>query len=333
MPSPAAGIRLDAKNISWKAGSTLILSHISLSFFPAECVGLLGPSGAGKSTLLKTLCGILTPSEGQVRVNGDDFRHHRDRLRYFLGYVPQDDIVHRTLTVYNALHYAALLRFPPGTPSATITSKVDTLIRQLGLAERRRTRISRLSGGQRKRVSVGVELLTEPWLLFLDEPTSGLDPGTEEKMMKLFRGLADEGRTVILTTHVMESLHLLDLVVILVKGVLAFCGPPAAALPYFRVDDFADIYKALDKQSPRAWADRFRRSDLYQEYVADRLQQPCSLPLPEIPQVPAVTTSARKPPRTVQEPATPSSSPQPPSTGISSVESELERLKRELGQK
>jgi len=128
------------------------------------------------------------------------------------------------------------------------------VLRSLELDSQAKTKIKKLSGGQRKRVNLGIELLTSPPLLFLDEPTSGLDPALEERMMKLFHKLSREGRTVIVSTHIMESLHVLDLVAILHKGWLVFYGPPDLALNSFKVQEFADIYNKLMKFAPEELA-------------------------------------------------------------------------------
>src|SRR2546423_4459509 len=115
-----------------------------------------------------------------------------------------------------------------------------------GLSERRDVAISQLSGGQRKRVSIAVELITKPSVIFLDEPTSGLDPATEEKIMKLFRQIAESGRTVILTTHAMENVKLFDKIVVLMRGKLVFYGAPQEALAHVKADSFKDLYDKLE---------------------------------------------------------------------------------------
>ncbi len=269
-----SAIRVDAQGLSKQANGTKILTDVSLSAHPGEFIGLLGPSGAGKSTLLNALNGFRPADTGRVLLNGTNLYKHYERFRALIGYVPQDDIVHKSLTAYKALFYAALLRFPLfGVPQKreNVEQRVREVLRLLGLEEHRNTRIKRLSGGQRKRVSLGIELLTSPPLLFLDEPTSGLDPGLEERMMTLFRKLAHEGRTVIITTHIMESLELLDLVAILVKGQLVFYGPPQFALRAFQVKEFSAIYVKLEQFEPTQLAKQFRVSPLYKKYVTTRL--------------------------------------------------------------
>lgn len=238
-----SGIHLDAIDVCVNAGRTPILQKVSFSIRPGEFIGILGPSGCGKSTLLKTLSGIISPSSGRVLMNGLPVAEAGFQSR--IGYVPQDDIVHGSLRVDRALSYSARLRLPMRTAADSLRARVDEVIALMDLDERRKTRIDRLSGGQRKRVSIGVELLTQPALLFLDEPTSGLDPALEEKMMDLFARLASEGRTVILTTHIMQSIDRLHLVAVMAKGRLVYFGPPSDLTRYFSVPHVQDLYRVL----------------------------------------------------------------------------------------
>jgi ABC-type multidrug transport system ATPase subunit len=180
--------------------------------------------------------------------------------------VPQDDIVHGSLTVDKALLYSARLRLTDNTAGPA----VEEIVAQLDLAERRKTRIERLSGGQRKRVSIGVELLTKPAVLLLDEPTAGLDPALEEQFMELCRTLARQARTVLMTTHVMQSLDRLDLVVVMCAGRLVYFGPPGQAAGFFGVGHLNDIYRQLTKDAAEGLAARYAASPLAQVYVEAR---------------------------------------------------------------
>lgn len=260
-------VRIDALDVVFHPPTAHrpILNHITLSLQPREFVALVGTSGAGKSTLLKCLIGQRTPTSGSVLYNGlpaESFRH-------LLGYVPQDDIVHRELTVEAALTYAARLRLPRDTRPQEIARRIDFVLASVDLAHRRGTRIANLSGGERKRVSVGVELLTEPGVFFLDEPTSGLDPGLEKKAMQLYAQLARQGRTIVLITHATQNIVLCDKVAFLAPGGrLVYYGPPREALEFFGVQDFADIYlKLLVADAGPEWEKRFRESRLYHQYV------------------------------------------------------------------
>ena len=228
-------------------GKIRLLDEVDLSIQPNEFVGLLGPSGAGKSTLMDSLNGMRPATSGHVLVNNLDLYQHLESLKQSIGYVPQDDIIHRELTVYRTLYYVARLRLSRDISSAEIDEVVGEVMDITGLSERRDVPISQLSGGQRKRVSIAVELITKPSVIFLDEPTSGLDPATEEKVMKLFRQIAESGRTVILTTHAMENVKLFDKLVVLMRGKLVFYGEPQEALTHCGADSFKDLYDKLEE--------------------------------------------------------------------------------------
>jgi ABC transport system ATP-binding/permease protein len=265
-------LRLDACDLVYRVGSLKLLDDISLSILPAEFVTIVGVSGAGKSTLLNALCGFRPATKGSVFVNGDSLYKNYDAYRTELGYVPQDDIIHQDLTVQQALNFAAQLRLTPNTSEADRRQQVKQVLMDLELQEQAETYVKNLSGGQRKRVSIGVELLTKPGLFFLDEATSGLDPGTELQMMRLLRHMASQGRTVVLVTHTTKNLMISDLVVFLAKGGrVAYFGPPKEALDYFGVEEFDEIYiKVEEERSPQEWALQYQQSMYYQKYVADR---------------------------------------------------------------
>ncbi len=227
-------------------GTIKLLDDVGLTIQPNEFVGLLGPSGAGKSTLMDSLNGMRPATSGYVLINNLDLYRHLDSLKQSIGYVPQDDIIHRELTVYRTLYYVARLRLSRDVSRREIDQIVNEVMDVTGLSERRDVAISQLSGGQRKRVSIAVELITKPSVIFLDEPTSGLDPATEEKIMKLFRQIAESGRTVILTTHAMENVKLFDKIVVLMRGKLVFYGAPQEALAHVKAESFKDLYDKLE---------------------------------------------------------------------------------------
>jgi ABC-type multidrug transport system ATPase subunit/pSer/pThr/pTyr-binding forkhead associated (FHA) protein len=237
--------RIVASGLTKRGENAPILQGAGFIAEPGQFVGILGPSGAGKTTLLNALSGLRPAESGKILVDQTDFYKNLDHLRSLFGYVPQDDIVHLDLTVREALTFAARLRLPAGTPQSEIRKLVDHTVANLGLADRFNLRVGRLSGGQRKRVSVGVELLNRPPLLFLDEPTSGLDPLAEFKLMELLRRLADTGCTVVCTTHVMENVYLMDQIAIIVSGRVVFEGPPDEARARFGVARLSSLYDAL----------------------------------------------------------------------------------------
>ena len=245
----------------WVRKNLNILANISLVFQPREFIVVVGQSGGGKSTLVDAIAGYRPATHGKVIVNGIDVYRNFDAIRNEIGFVPQRDIIHMELTVYQALDYAAKLRMPRDTSKAERHKRITEVLDDLDLAHRKDNQISSLSGGQQKRVSIGVELITRPGLFFLDEPTSGLDPGTETAFMHLCRRLADQGRTIIMVTHATKNVMLADKVVFLARGgYLAWFGPPDEALAYFdqyRTErerrtstmEFDQIYAILDDPS------------------------------------------------------------------------------------
>ncbi len=291
-----SGLRVEAVGLNkWVRKNLNILENISLIFQPREFIVVVGQSGGGKSTLVDAVAGYRPATHGRVLVNGIDVYRNFDAIRSEVGYVPQRDIIHMELSVYQALDYAARLRMPRDTSKTERHKRIMEVLEDLDLVHRKDMQISRLSGGQQKRVSIGVELLTSPGLFFLDEPTSGLDPGTETAFMHLMRRLADQGRTIIMVTHATKNVMLADKVVFLARGGhLAWFGPPDEALTYFdefrtererrsKEMEFDQIYAVLDdssKGSGKEWAQRFQQHSAYQNYILEPLQtRQESLPL------------------------------------------------------
>lgn len=257
-------------------GGKVLLDHVTFPVGEKCLLGVIGPSGSGKSTLLRALTGLRPADQGVVTYDGRDLYRDYAELSSRVGLVPQDDILHSQLTVRRALIYAAELRFPDDTRQNERKARVDEVLQQLGLENRKDNRISSLSGGQRKRVSVALELLTKPSLLFLDEPTSGLDPGLDKSVMQMLRGLADDGRTVAVVTHSVANLDVCDrLLVMAPGGKIAYFGPPAEALPFLGFTDWADVFLAFDDPA-RDWAGEYARSPAYQKYIAADMIQPVS---------------------------------------------------------
>jgi len=256
------GIRIDAIALSRqvKAG-TVLLNEMSMSVLPGEFVAIVGGSGAGKSTLLNALSGVRPATGGRLLYNGRDYYANLPLFRTALGYVPQDDIIHTELPLRRTLRHAARLRLPVDTSKAEVAAAVDDAIQQLSLTAQSDLPVHRMSGGQRKRCSIGVELLTQPRIFFLDEPTSGLDPATDGQMMRLLRQLADAGSTVFVTTHATKNVTVCDKVVFLARGGhLAYFGTPQDTLRYFRAEAFDEIYDILEQAPGEQWAARFQAS-------------------------------------------------------------------------
>jgi ABC-type multidrug transport system ATPase subunit len=260
----------------------VLLAPTTLSIEPCEFVAIVGASGAGKSTLMTALCGFARATAGRIAVNGDDLYAGYDAYRTVIGFVPQDDILHRALPVRRALHHAARLRLPADTSPAELAARVDAVLAAVDMTDHADQRIDRLSGGQRKRVSIACELLADPVLLFLDEPTSGLDPGLERKLMYTLRRLADAGRTIVLITHATQNIGVCDHIAFLSAGRLVYFGPPSQALAFFGVEDFADVYTVTDgAPAAAAWEARYRRSLQHQKYAVERPARAPAAPSPE----------------------------------------------------
>ncbi len=246
-------LRLSARGVAERRDGKTILEPVSLDVAPGELMAVIGESGSGKTTLVRALAGVTRPTAGSVTLNGDPVTARLTDV----GYVPQDEIVHPLLTVDEALSYAARLRLPDAD-AREVASTVDRVLSELSLEPHRSTRIGSLSGGQRKRVGVGSELLNRPSLLFLDEPTTGLDPALEAQMMDLFRYLArPAARGVVLVTHATRSLAVCDTLVVLARGgELCFIGSPQDALGFFGVSSHDEIYSALEARPAKEWRAR-----------------------------------------------------------------------------
>lgn len=264
-----------------------ILANVDLDIASGEFVGILGGSGQGKSTLMNCLCGISSPTEGSVTVNGVNITDRSALMAAGIGFVPQEDIVHRELTVFQAVSLSAKLKLK--LPEFAVRGLVDSVLAKLGLEGHRDKLVGRLSGGQRKRVSIATELLARPRVLFLDEPSSGLDPATEFELMSLLQSLAATGMTVVCTTHVVENAHLFDRLLWVQGGRVVFAGNHRQARDYFlgtgapvgiestsgpegssiglqKLASLVRIYKALhdSKETGAALEGRFRASPFHQ---------------------------------------------------------------------
>ena len=238
---------LDVYGVTWTIeGNKTLLDNISLAARPGTLTAVIGPSGAGKSTFARLVAGYTHPTTGQVAFEGHDVHADYASLRSRIGMVPQDDVVHGELTVRQALMYAAELRLPPDTNKADREQVVNEVLEELEMTKHLDTRVDKLSGGQRKRASVALELLTGPSLLILDEPTSGLDPALDRQVMTMLRQLADAGRVVLVVTHSLTYLDVCDHVLLLAPGgKTAFSGPPSQIGPELGTTNWADIFSAV----------------------------------------------------------------------------------------
>jgi len=287
--------RIEAENVGIIAGGRRILEKVSLTLLPSELVGLMGPSGAGKTTLMTMLNGYQPPSEGRVLFNGQDLYASFDRFRLGIGYVPQDDILHGDLTVGEALYFTARLRLPSDTSDAEIRQRIERVLTQLGIAHIRDSIIGTptrkvVSGGERKRVNVAMELLNDPAVLFLDEPTSGLSSEDALAVMQSLRELAREGRTILLTIHQpsREVFRLMDNLAVVGRDVktatparLVYYGPAyPEAIRFFNPEKELStdpspegVLRGLAERPTLAWVDRYENSVLKQRFVRERAGQ------------------------------------------------------------
>ena len=264
---------LDVRAVTWTIeNNKTLLENISLTARPGTLTAVIGPSGAGKSTLARLIAGYTHPTTGTVSFEGHNIHAEYASLRSRIGMVPQDDVVHGQLTVNQALMYAAELRLPPDTTTEDRRQVVAQVLAELEMTQHADTRVDRLSGGQRKRASVALELLTGPSLLILDEPTSGLDPALDRQVMTMLRQLADAGRVVLVVTHSLTYLDVCDQVLLLAPGgKTAFCGPPAGIGPAMGTTNWADIFSGV-AGDPQGANDR---------YVALSGPQPAPPPIEE----------------------------------------------------
>jgi ABC-type multidrug transport system ATPase subunit len=234
---------LEVNAVQFKIDGKQLLDSISLTARPGTLTAIIGGSGAGKTTLSRLIAGYTRPSGGNVTFEGHDIHAEYATMRSRIGMVPQDDVVHRQLTVNQALGYAAELRLPPDTNKEERAQVVAQVLEELDLTKHADTRVDKLSGGQRKRASVALELLTQPSLLLLDEPTSGLDPALDRQVMLMLRQLADAGRVVLVVTHSVSYLDVCDQILLMAPGgKMAFNGPPSQVGEALGTTNWADIF-------------------------------------------------------------------------------------------
>lgn len=289
-------VAIEARGVTVDVPKRRLLEDVSLTIYASELVALMGPSGAGKTTLLNALNGYTPPSAGNVLFDGRDLYAHYAEFQGVVGYVPEDDIMHRELTVGQALYYTARLRLPDDFSEDEIQKRTQEVISQLGLRGTEDVLIGSpdkqgISGGQRKRVNLAMELLTDPPVLLLDEPTSGLSSEDALMVMKLLRRLADSGKTIVVTIHQpsLEAYRLVDNLILVSKdagslepGRLAYYGPAyPQAIDFFNPDGVVDlqpeaepspdeVLRGLAKDKTVAWVERYEASPQKRQFVTDR---------------------------------------------------------------
>lgn len=264
--SDIGGTRVVMQNVSRtvkvKGQDRRILTDVNLTVEPNEFIAIIGGSGAGKSTVMNAMSGFEQATEGAVFVNNVDLYKNYQVLKNIIGYVPQQDIIYENITLQKMLEYSAKMRMDEDVSSQERMRRIDEVLRMVELTEHRDKYIRSLSGGQKKRASIAVELLADPGLFFLDEPTSGLDPGTEAGLMRTLNSLSKQkGKTIVMVTHTTQNLHLCDKILFMGKGgKVCFYGPPAECMDFFGVDNLTEIYnKALLDKEVDFWAQKYIR--------------------------------------------------------------------------
>ncbi|MDO4622791.1 MAG: ATP-binding cassette domain-containing protein [Eubacteriales bacterium] len=258
-----AGIHLVANDVfkTVNRGKKCLLNHVNLDVESNDFIAIIGGSGAGKTTLMNAISGFDQDFKGQVLFNGIDMKREFNSLKDMIGYVPQQEIIYENLTLHNMLYYTAKMKMPKDTDRKEIEHRINEVLSMVELTEHQKTYIRKLSGGQKKRASIAVELLADPKLFFLDEPTSGLDPGTEKNLMEMLNRLSKtRDKTTVIVTHTTQNLHLCDKIVFMGPGgYLCFYGNVEQAKEFFMTDDLVNIYNMIAK-NPEAWAKRFQMS-------------------------------------------------------------------------
>lgn len=255
------GIEVKAVNISrfvpcdrgFSRKKKKILDNLSLTINSGDFVAVLGGSGAGKTTFMNCINGFKEPTEGYVLFNGMDLYKNYQKLRLLIGYIPQESIIHDSLNLKDMLTFTGKLRLPGKEAKQNLDKLVEEVIAKLDLTEQTYTLIKNLSGGQKKRASIAVELLSNPQIIFLDEPTSGLDPEAESTLLKHLQMLSHKDKkTVIVVTHTLQNINLFDKVIFLAQGGrLCFYGTPDEACKFFRVDSLSEAYSKISTDSDK----------------------------------------------------------------------------------
>ncbi|MFT4126049.1 MAG: FHA domain-containing protein, partial [Gordonia sp. (in: high G+C Gram-positive bacteria)] len=278
----AGGLQVHGVSLVVDGGKQL-LANVEFTASPGTLTAVIGPSGAGKSTVSRIVAGLNSPTAGMVTFENRSVHQEYDALRTRIGMVPQKDVLHHKLTLRQALRYAAELRLPPDFAKADRDNVINGVLAELQLTEHVDTRVEKLSGGQQKRASVAMELLTGPQLLILDEPTSGLDPALDRQVMATLRSLANAGRVVLVVTHSLTYLSMCDQVLLLAPGgKTAYCGPPQQVKAVMGTDDWAEIFSFVAAQPDAA----------HMRYLQGRgAPQPPPAARPPGPAIPAPHTS------------------------------------------
>lgn len=257
------GFSIEIKNLSrtvlLRDTSKTILSDLDLYIKKGEFVAIVGCSGSGKTTLMNIISGYSKPSKGHVLIDGLDVLKDEEYLKGKVAYVPQEEILDPTLTLYKSLEYSLKLRIKNVTKKE-IEKTIKYVLDILELSHVQNSLIKNLSGGEKKRAAIATEMLSDPQVFLLDEPTSGLDANIEKKIMKKLREIANSGKTILITAHTVSNLNLCDKVIFMGKdGKICYYGPYEEICDYFKVKEFVDIYDIL-KEDTDTWYKKFRNN-------------------------------------------------------------------------
>jgi ABC-2 type transport system ATP-binding protein len=248
------------RGLTRRFGRVLAVDHLDLEVRRGELYGFLGPNGAGKSTTLRMLCGILEPTEGEGRVLGIDLRRHPERVKSAIGYMSQRFSLYDDLTVDENLTFYARVYM---VPRAERAPRIGRMLRLADLVGRERQLTAQLSGGYRQRLALACALVHAPRLIFLDEPTAGVDPVSRRTFWALIRRLADEGTTILVTTHYMDEAELCDCLGFIYQGRLIATGSPAD----IKTRAFGRAVIEVAAADPRAAAEALNEWDAVEEVV------------------------------------------------------------------
>lgn len=258
------GISLNVEHIDKWVGKgnkrKQLLHDVNLQIESNEFVAIIGGSGAGKTTLMNAISCFDRQFTGHVYCNGLDLLSNFKYMKSIIGYVPQEDIIYQNLTLRRMLEYTARLKMPDDVSKQERERQIDNVLEMVELTPQQNTYIRKLSGGQKKRASIAVELLADPQLFFLDEPTSGLDPGTEQNLMRTLNRLSKtQKKTIIMVTHTIQNLDLCDRIILMgTGGRCCFSGTLEEAKMFFDTENLADAYNIVSADS-KSWEKQFAK--------------------------------------------------------------------------
>ncbi len=278
--NPSSGSRIDIRHLSktvsdsWRKKKIRLLDDITFTIQEGEFIALVGGSGTGKSTLLDAITGRRKASSGSIYFDYNDYYRFYQSFQKNVGYVPQKDIMHDNLTVYKTLYYYSFIKMKHRLKKQELNALIQKVLTDVALIEQKNLKVSKLSGGQKKRVSIAMELMSDPKVLFLDEPTSGLSPDLDYEIMELLDRLAKTGRTVVVVTHNMENVDRCDKIAFLgLGGNLCYFGSPKKAMAFFKSKKFGPIFHLLSsKENTLFYREKFKKTEEYKKMIAEQNQ-------------------------------------------------------------